>query len=83
VKICFIADANSVHARRWIEYFCKPGNEVHILSTTYCAKPVEGTIVHNLFASGQGSIAIDGIGVKESHILTGMKPHSPYKIFGA
>ncbi|MEK6845398.1 MAG: hypothetical protein AABY26_01455, partial [Nanoarchaeota archaeon] len=22
MKICFIADANSMHARQWIEYFC-------------------------------------------------------------
>ena len=66
MKICFIADANSIHTRRWIEYFCKPENEVHILSIAYCAKPVEGATVHNLFTSGQGNVAIDGIGVKES-----------------
>lgn len=66
MKICFIADANSVHARRWIEYFCKHGNEVYILSIAYCAKPVEGAILHNLFTSGYSNVTIDGIGVKES-----------------
>ena len=75
MKICFIADANSIHARRWIEYFCKPGNEVHILSIAYCAKPLEGATVHNLFTSGQGNVAIDGIGVKESSY----PPESPPK----
>jgi len=50
VKICFIADANSIHARRWVEYFCKPGNEIHILSTTRNPKPVEGAVVYDLFA---------------------------------
>lgn len=66
MKLCFIADVNSIHARRWIEYFCTPQNEVHILSTTYCTKPVKGTIVHNLLMSGRGSVTIDGIGIKEN-----------------
>ena len=66
MKICFIADGNSIHARRWIEYFCKPENEVHIVSTTYCTRPVAGAIVHNLIAIGEGSVEIDGIGIKES-----------------
>jgi len=65
MKLCFIADANSIHARRWIEYFCKPQNEVHILSTTFCTKPVRGSVVHNLSASGKGSLTINGIGLKE------------------
>lgn len=66
MKICFIADANSNHARRLIEYFCKPGNRVHILSVSHCFKPVEGAIVHNLFTSGQSNIATDGIGIKKN-----------------
>ena len=66
MKICFIADGNSIHARRWIEYFCQPENEVHIVSTTYCTSPVAGTIVYNLITIGEGSVEINGIGVGES-----------------
>ena len=66
MKICFIAEANSIHVRRWIEYFCKPENEIHILSTRYCPTPVEGATVHNLFTSGRGNVAMDGIGIKQS-----------------
>jgi glycosyltransferase involved in cell wall biosynthesis len=70
VKLCFIADASSIHTRRWVEYFCKPSNEVHILSTAYCAKPVEGAIVHNLAAWGKGDAPIDGIGVRQDLYLS-------------
>ncbi len=49
MKICFIAHANSIHARRWVEYFCKPGNEVFILSTTRNPRPLEGAVVYDLF----------------------------------
>ena len=68
MKICFIAEANSIHVRRWIEYFCKPGNEVHILSTRYCSTPMEGATIHNLSKFGYGETTVDGIGVKESSI---------------
>lgn len=54
MKICFIADGNSIHSRRWIEYFCKPGNEVHILSTTFCTNRMKGCTIHNLPQSGKG-----------------------------
>ena len=66
MKICFIADANSIHTRRWVEYFCRPQNEIHILSISYCIRPITGAIVHNLFTLGQGNVTIDGIGVRES-----------------
>lgn len=48
MKICFIADANSIHARRWIEYFCKPDNEVYILSTTKNPKPIKEATIYDL-----------------------------------
>jgi len=51
MKICYIADANSIHARRWIEYFCKPKNEVHVISTTVCTNPIKGCTIHNLSKS--------------------------------
>ena len=68
MKICFIAEANSIHVRRWIEYFCQPGNEIHVLSTRYCPTPMEGATIHNLSKFGYGETAVDGIGVKESSI---------------
>src|SRR5712692_2520891 len=32
MKLCLLADAASVHTRRWAEYFAERGHEVHLLS---------------------------------------------------
>src|SRR5436309_2186979 len=32
MKLCFLADAGSIHTRRWVEYFAGRGHEVHLLS---------------------------------------------------
>ena len=34
MKICFLAGADSIHSKRWIEYFVKEGSEVHWISLT-------------------------------------------------
>lgn len=32
IKICFLADADSVHSRKWVDYFSKFNCEIHIIS---------------------------------------------------
>lgn len=32
MKICFLGDANSVHLKRWIDYFSSKGNEVYVIT---------------------------------------------------
>jgi glycosyltransferase involved in cell wall biosynthesis len=32
MRICYLADAGSVHAQKWISYFAKKGHEVHLIS---------------------------------------------------
>src|SRR5947209_5352507 len=32
MKLCFLADAGSIHTRRWVEYFADRRHEVHLLS---------------------------------------------------
>jgi len=34
MKICYIADASSMHTRRWVNYFSDRGHEIHLISTT-------------------------------------------------
>ncbi len=36
MKICFVVDGRSPHARNWIEYFGRAGEEIHIISTFPC-----------------------------------------------
>lgn len=31
-KICFLADANSIHTRKWVDYFSSRFDEIHIIS---------------------------------------------------
>ena len=31
-KICFLADAHSIHTRKWVQYFSRLNNEIHIIS---------------------------------------------------
>ena len=33
MRICYIADARSIHTRRWVDYFAKKGHEVHIITS--------------------------------------------------
>ena len=43
MRICFVADARSIHTRRWVRYFLERGNEILVLSR-YEA-PIPGTRV--------------------------------------
>ncbi|MFC2071768.1 glycosyltransferase [Chloroflexota bacterium] len=33
MRICYIADAGSIHAQRWVNYFEQRGHEIHLIST--------------------------------------------------
>jgi len=46
VRICYLADASSVHTHRWVRYFAERGHEVHVISFENAR--IEGTIVHVL-----------------------------------
>jgi glycosyltransferase involved in cell wall biosynthesis len=49
MKICFIGFADSIHTRRWVEYFCNnPENEVHLLTLIPPSQPIEGAVIHRL-----------------------------------
>lgn len=46
MKICYLANINSVHTQRWIRYFSKKGHEVHLI--TQNPKEMEGVMVHGI-----------------------------------
>lgn len=49
MKICFIAYADSIHTRRWVEYFSNnPENEVHLLTLVPASQPINGVMIHDL-----------------------------------
>lgn len=46
VRICYLANASSVHTHRWIKYFVERGHEVHVIS--FENAELAGAIVHVL-----------------------------------
>ena len=44
MKICFLADAGSVHTQKWCRYFSGRGHEVHVIS--FVNHDIENTCVH-------------------------------------
>lgn len=46
MKICYLADINSAHTKKWCNYFCDKGNEVHVISLN--DGELDGVNVHSL-----------------------------------
>lgn len=46
MKICYLSDANSIHTKKWCNYFKKKGYEIHVISLT--SGEIPGVKVHSL-----------------------------------
>ena len=46
MRICYLANASSIHTRKWVRYFVEKGHEVHVVS--FEKGQIEGTTVHIL-----------------------------------
>jgi len=46
MRICYLADASSVHTSRWVRFFVGRGHEIHVVS--FENAQIEGTTVHYL-----------------------------------
>lgn len=44
MRICYFADAGSIHTQRWVKYFADNGHEVHLIST----RPFDDNKVENV-----------------------------------
>jgi len=44
VRICYLADAGSIHTQRWVRYFADNGHKVHLIST----RPFDDNKVENV-----------------------------------
>ena len=38
MRICYLADAGSIHTLKWIKYFADKGHEVHLISSVPCGE---------------------------------------------
>lgn len=46
MKLCFIADATSIHTQRWVDYFLKEGHEIHLITYESPDEPTPGIHLH-------------------------------------
>jgi hypothetical protein len=52
MKLCFVADADSVNAVNWLEYFTTGlGHEVHVISCRQVTREIKGVILYDLTTS--------------------------------
>ena len=57
MKICYLADAASIHTQKWAIHFASKGNEVHIIS--FRNADIQGAKVH--FLKNHGFISISPV----------------------
>ena len=48
LKLCFIANPNSIHTEKWLRYFINQMHEVHLIPVRNYNKRIPGVIYHNL-----------------------------------
>lgn len=54
MRICYIADATSVHTQRWVNYFAAKGHDVHLISQVKGEGYVNGIRTHVLHTAMPG-----------------------------
>ena len=59
MKICFVANAESIHTERWVRFFINKGHEVHLIS--HKGRKIEGVIFHKLSTIGNSKITTERI----------------------
>jgi glycosyltransferase involved in cell wall biosynthesis len=47
VRLCYLANPNSIHTQRWLRYFAQQGHEIHLIGDYDLQRPLDpGIIVH-------------------------------------
>jgi uncharacterized membrane protein len=47
LKICYLANGENIHTRKWVKYFADKGDDVHLV-TFDDTQEIEGVKVHKL-----------------------------------
>ncbi len=62
MKLCYLADASSIHTQRWVKYFADVGHEVHLISQKpFGANPPADVRLHLLQPLKIGNTPVRGI----------------------
>lgn len=70
MRICFVANADSVHVQRWIKYFVDRGHDVNLI--THSDKVLDGATTHRVTSIGIPNY-ISGL-IKTSKFIKEIKP---------
>ena len=62
MKICFLAEASSVHSRKWVEYFAQKGHKVYWISLT---PPTRGNIEKIKLYRFKGNLLFNAMRIKK------------------
>lgn len=55
LRLCYIANANTVHSHRWISYFAAQGHQVDWISVSPCTSEPPSNVMLHLVGPGAGS----------------------------
>ena len=81
-KICFLADAHSIHTRKWVQYFSEFSNEIHIISMRETDYEYESNVhVHVLRSIGANKLSYFLLIKTVKKLIKNIKPdilHSHY-----
>ncbi len=62
MRICYLADASSIHTQRWVKYFADVGHEVHLISQKpFDANTPANVNLHLLQPLTVGTVPLKGI----------------------
>lgn len=75
MRIAYLGAHQSVHTRRWVEYFVGRGHDVHLLSCGVSHHPVTGYTVHDLGVVGSSKVGYFGRIPLARRILREIDPH--------
>jgi len=75
MKLCYLANSQSIHVQRWIDYFSSEGDEVHVITNQPCIYNKRNVIIHSI--KKNSSIPIISKFIKLSHIIKLVKEISP------
>jgi len=71
MKICYVANANSIHTKRWAEHFAGKGHEVHLISMN--EDKVKGVKIHLLKPPGDEEYIAEPILFKNNGLIAFIK----------
>jgi len=73
MRICFVADAGSIHTKKWVRYFAEKGHEVHLISLKPFYSDKIGNVQYHILRSIPPQIRIISVIINTIWFLVQMR----------